>query len=306
MRARASATRCAWPPESWVGLRALEARQLDSGASRSRPLISGFLTFAPAQAERDVLEDREVGEQRVVLEDGVHVALVGRRRSRPAPRLDGPDVGSSKPPIIRRVVVLPQPRRPSRLKNSPSLDLQVDVVDGGDVPEPLDDIHESTSTARARSFALLRPVDGRPGKDFLSVCRASSSARRVAARAIGAGGGEDMGATSGGVKDAADHLGHPAAPRLRIRASQALAGAVRGRQERVDARPFRWRPTTAIRPMRRGQLDVRAASTIQAAPGLAICPPNVLRGRQKAFAGSGWQRTDIIEGIPRRGDAAGI
>src|SRR5687768_11396335 len=31
-----------------------------------------------------------------------------------------PDVGCSKPPIIRRVVVLPQPDGPSRLKNSPS------------------------------------------------------------------------------------------------------------------------------------------------------------------------------------------
>src|SRR5215212_4832408 len=31
-----------------------------------------------------------------------------------------PDVGGSNPPIIRRVVVLPQPDGPRRLKNSPS------------------------------------------------------------------------------------------------------------------------------------------------------------------------------------------
>ena len=39
--------------------------------------------------------------------------------SRP-PRYTVPYVGSSKPPIIRRVVVLPQPDGPSMEKNSPS------------------------------------------------------------------------------------------------------------------------------------------------------------------------------------------
>ncbi len=29
MSARARATRCAWPPEIWVGLRSLESGQLD-------------------------------------------------------------------------------------------------------------------------------------------------------------------------------------------------------------------------------------------------------------------------------------
>ena len=41
-----------------------------------------------------------------------------------------PDVGCSKPAISRNIVVLPQPEGPSREKNSPAWDGQVDVVDG--------------------------------------------------------------------------------------------------------------------------------------------------------------------------------
>ena len=41
-----------------------------------------------------------------------------------------PAVGSSKPAIIRIVVVLPQPDGPSSEKNSPSRDRQVDALDG--------------------------------------------------------------------------------------------------------------------------------------------------------------------------------
>ena len=40
-----------------------------------------------------------------------------------------PLVGSSKPAIIRSVVVLPEPEGPSMVKNSPARDLQVDPGD---------------------------------------------------------------------------------------------------------------------------------------------------------------------------------
>ena len=74
-----------------------------------------------AQPEGDVLEDREVREERVRLEHGVDVALVRRqRRRRPRRRARcGPSVGSSKPPIMRSVVVLPQPDGPSSAKKRP-------------------------------------------------------------------------------------------------------------------------------------------------------------------------------------------
>ena len=56
--------------------------------------------------------------------------------SRPRSRMR-PPVGSSKPPIIRRVVVLPQPDGPSSEKNSPATDLERDAIDGPDLAEML-------------------------------------------------------------------------------------------------------------------------------------------------------------------------
>ena len=41
-----------------------------------------------------------------------------------------PAVGSVKPPIMRRQVVLPEPEGPSSVKNSPASIVQVDAVDG--------------------------------------------------------------------------------------------------------------------------------------------------------------------------------
>ena len=48
-----------------------------------------------------------------------------------------PLVGGSKPATMRSVVVFPQPLGPSSEKNSPALDLERDVVDRGDIVEPL-------------------------------------------------------------------------------------------------------------------------------------------------------------------------
>src|SRR6186713_3000615 len=43
-----------------------------------------------------------------------------------SPRKIWPEVGNSKPAIIRNVVVLPQPDGPSRQKNSPSATVKVE------------------------------------------------------------------------------------------------------------------------------------------------------------------------------------
>ncbi len=66
-----------------------------------------------------------------------------------------PSVGCSKPAIIRRVVVLPQPLGPSIVKNSPCGDVEVDVVDGGEVPEPLDDGPEGDARRSVRGWLPL-------------------------------------------------------------------------------------------------------------------------------------------------------
>ncbi len=74
--ARASATRCCWPPESWAGfLRAWLPSSTRSSISRTCGVDVRLL--AAAQPEGDVLVDVEVREQRVALEDRVDRPLVG-------------------------------------------------------------------------------------------------------------------------------------------------------------------------------------------------------------------------------------
>ena len=48
-------------------------------------------------------------------------------------------VGSSRPAIIRRTVDLPQPDGPEQDEELAVVDLEVEVVDGGDVAEALGD-----------------------------------------------------------------------------------------------------------------------------------------------------------------------
>ena len=77
--ARASATRCCWPPESWFGLRLISAAsrtRSSSAATRSVDLVLGDLLAA--KAEGDVVTDAQVGEQRIALKHRVRRALVGR------------------------------------------------------------------------------------------------------------------------------------------------------------------------------------------------------------------------------------
>ena len=54
-----------------------------------------------------------------------------------------PSFGSSNPPIIRSVVVLPQPDGPSIAKKLPCSISRDDVVDGDDVVEALRDPFEA-------------------------------------------------------------------------------------------------------------------------------------------------------------------
>ena len=77
--ARASATRCCWPPENSRGLRSASAsRRTIAKASLTRTAISACGTFAHLQTERDVLRDSHMRKQRVALEHKTHVAPVGR------------------------------------------------------------------------------------------------------------------------------------------------------------------------------------------------------------------------------------
>ena len=103
--ARASATRCCWPPESCVAGRCAQPVQARP-ARASRSTFSAMIAArraAHAQRVGDVVEDRHVRPDRVALEHHAHVALLGghehvalgradqarrraRLRRRPAPR----------------------------------------------------------------------------------------------------------------------------------------------------------------------------------------------------------------------------
>ena len=115
----------------------------------TRLLQLGALDPLSPQPERDVLVDRQVREEGVALEDGVDVALVaaaGRRR--PCRRAGStPSSGSSKPPIIRSVVVLPHPDGPSSAKNEPAGISSEMPFDGDDVVERLTTDSSRTSLA---------------------------------------------------------------------------------------------------------------------------------------------------------------
>ena len=133
--ARASATRWRWPPESCVGLPVAEAGEADLLERLLRALASlGLADLLDEQAVLDVLLDAHVREDRVVLEDRVHVAVVRRPAGHVlAGELDRPGRRAAR---SRRSSAAPsscpEPDGPSMEKNSPDRDGQVDVVDGDD------------------------------------------------------------------------------------------------------------------------------------------------------------------------------
>ena len=87
-RARASATRCCWPPDSWCGYcPACGASPTMSSSSAARLRRSARADLAHPQAERHVVERVHVREQGVGLEHHAHVPLGRReRRTRPCRR----------------------------------------------------------------------------------------------------------------------------------------------------------------------------------------------------------------------------
>ena len=100
-----------------------------------------------------------------------------------------PDVGCSKPPIIRSVVVLPQPDGPEEAEELAVVDLEVDVVDG--VPRRRYVL--TTSTSRTSTSAPVRCTcsgeakSWRSGLDAPSVGRSRTTWRQLPTlRRIGA------------------------------------------------------------------------------------------------------------------------
>ena len=139
IRARASATRCCCPPESWPGRRPPKPAQLHH-LQHLRDLGLDVLLAATLQPEGDVLGDGQVREERVVLEDGVDRTPVG---------LEVRDVVATEHDrAVGRLLEagdhaqrgrLAAPGRAEQGEELARPDEQVEVVDRGERAEPLGD-----------------------------------------------------------------------------------------------------------------------------------------------------------------------
>ena len=118
---RASATRCCWPPDSAAGLR-LESsvRPTMSSASMARCRRSGLPRPSIFSPKATLSRTLRCGKRAKCWKTVVVGRLCGGRPTSDCPsRTMSPSVGNSCPPIIRSVVVLPQPDGPSRTTYSP-------------------------------------------------------------------------------------------------------------------------------------------------------------------------------------------
>ena len=136
-RARASATRCCMPPESWLGFLP-PAWPSSTSSSASCAFVLKSLSPRRFEPERDVVHDAHVREERVGLEHRVDVALVGAGRR---------DVGVADEDLAggRRLEPRdhPQRRRLAAARGAEQReeralrDRQVEGVDGGELTERL-------------------------------------------------------------------------------------------------------------------------------------------------------------------------
>ena len=131
---RASATRCCWPPESARGLRAASSvRPTMSSASIARLRRSSFGSSSIFSPKETLSSTLRCGKSAKCWNTVVVGRLCGGRSTSDCPsRTMSPPVGYSCPPIIRSVVVFPQPDGPEQHDVLAVIDMQVDVVDGDD------------------------------------------------------------------------------------------------------------------------------------------------------------------------------
>ncbi len=132
MMARASATRCCCPPDSFAGFRSSRSIKADAAGRVAHPAIDREdADAAGAQWKRDVVEDGQMRIQRVVLEDHRDVAVGGLEPIHPA--FADPDRAR-----IERFEPREQPEqrrlaaagRPERHQAFTGLDVEIDAVDG--------------------------------------------------------------------------------------------------------------------------------------------------------------------------------
>ncbi len=174
--ARASATRCCWPPESWAGLR-LPNWVICTSSRASSASLAASLALRRLGPNDDVVADGEVGEERVGLEDGVDRALVGTRPGQVG-------VADQHPPRGRLLEAGDHPqrgglaaaRRSQEREERPPRDVEVDVVDGDEVAEGLGDLLEPEV-----SLGFLETGHVSSPSPSWTTCRRTRSPRRRSA-----------------------------------------------------------------------------------------------------------------------------
>ena len=118
--ARAMATRCCWPPESWSGLRfSKPLSDTISSISVTRCSTSFCGTLAMRRPKATFSNTFRCGNSAYFWNTVLMRRLWGGTSLILTPsNSTSPLVGWRKPPMIRRVVVLPQPEGPSSVRNS--------------------------------------------------------------------------------------------------------------------------------------------------------------------------------------------
>ena len=201
--ARAIATRCCWPPESWCGC----CRAFSSSPTRREQLARARLGLRarqladPPGREREVVDHRQVREEVELLEDDPDPLADRRRRRRPCAVISSPSKkirpessGSSRL-TQRSSVLLPLPLGPMMTSTSPRGDLQVDPVEHEVVAEALPDRLARTTGSPSRGKltpALVSPEAARPsirGSGGLGSPPAPSAERPGRASSRGGGSG---------------------------------------------------------------------------------------------------------------------
>ena len=159
--ARARATRWRWPPESCPGLRSSSVASpegLGGPLDLGRPLL--LVDPALAQRELDVLGHRQVGVERVALEDHGDVAVLGVDVvDHAVTDGDGAAGHLLEPGHHAQRGRLAAARRAEEHQQLAVGDVQRQVVDRGGVAEPLGDPVEADLCQRV-PFAFGRPACG--------------------------------------------------------------------------------------------------------------------------------------------------
>ena len=145
---RASATRCCWPPDIWLGLRFSRPAMHEADGLGSASPCLGLGHLPHAQPEGDIVEHVHVRKQGVVLEDGVHRPLVGRQRADlVAEDFETSLGGELEPGDHAKCRRLAAARGAQHCEELAVLNGEVDMVDSGHVAEALRDTGQLNSSS---------------------------------------------------------------------------------------------------------------------------------------------------------------